>query len=55
MRLIEPSFVIIEQEPGIEGIYKIIEQAGRTCYKSTPLYRWYSKDKTRWLDENSEE
>lgn len=35
MKLIKPSFEIIEQEPGIEGIYKIIEQAGRTCYLST--------------------
>lgn len=35
MRLIKPSFNIIEQKPGIEGIYKIIEQAGRTCYVST--------------------
>lgn len=34
MKLIKPYFEIIEQEPGIEGIYKIIEQAGRTCYKS---------------------
>lgn len=34
MRLIKPSFEIIEQGPGIDGIYKIIEQAGRTCYKS---------------------
>ena len=34
MRLIKPSFEIIEQEPGIDGIYKIIELAGRTCYKS---------------------
>ena len=34
MRLIKSSFTIIEQGPGIDGIYKIIEQAGRTCYKS---------------------
>lgn len=34
MRLIKPSFEIIEQGPGIEGIYKQIELAGRTCYKS---------------------
>lgn len=34
MRLIKPSFEIIEQEPGLEGIYKQIELAGRTCYKS---------------------
>lgn len=35
MQLIKPDFNIIEQKPGIEGIYKIIEQAGRTCYLST--------------------
>lgn len=34
MKLIRPSFEIIEQVPGIEGLYKQIELAGRTCYKS---------------------
>lgn len=34
MKLIKPKFEVIEQQPGIEGIYKMIEQAGRTCYKS---------------------
>lgn len=34
MKLIKPSFTIIEQGPGIEGVYKQIELAGRTCYKS---------------------
>ena len=34
MKLIKPSFTIIEQPNGIEGIYKQIEIAGRTCYKS---------------------
>ena len=34
MKLIKPKFEIIEQEPGLEGIYKAIELAGRTCYKS---------------------
>ena len=34
MKLIKPSFEIIEQQSGLEGIYKQIEQAGRTCYKS---------------------
>lgn len=34
MKLIKANFSIIEQGPGIDGIYKIIEQAGRTCYKS---------------------
>jgi thymidylate synthase (FAD) len=34
MKLIKPSFTIIEQGPGLEGIYRQIELAGRTCYKS---------------------
>ena len=34
MRLCKPSFEIIEQQAGLEGIYKQIELAGRTCYKS---------------------
>lgn len=32
MKLINSSFEIIEQKPGLEGIYKQIELAGRTCY-----------------------
>lgn len=34
MRLIESSYVIVPQDPGLEGIYKQIEKAGRLCYKS---------------------
>ncbi len=34
MKLIKPSFVIIKQESGLDGMYKQIELAGRTCYKS---------------------
>ena len=34
MKLIKPSFTIIEQGSGIDGVYKQIEMAGRTCYKS---------------------
>lgn len=34
MKLIKANFNIIEQGPSIDGIYKIIEQAGRVCYKS---------------------
>ena len=34
MKLIKPSFEILEQLPGLEGVYKQIELAGRTCYKS---------------------
>ena len=34
MKLIKPSYEILLQAPGLEGIYKQIELAGRTCYKS---------------------
>lgn len=34
MRLINSSFEIIEQAPGLKGIKQAIERAGRTCYKS---------------------
>jgi len=35
MKLLEPSWEIIKQEKGVEGIYKQIEKVGRTCYKSS--------------------
>lgn len=34
MKLIKPSFEILEQESGLDGVYKQIERVGRTCYKS---------------------
>ena len=34
MRLINSGLEILEQQPGLDGMYKIIEQAGRTCYRS---------------------
>jgi thymidylate synthase (FAD) len=34
MRLIESSYKILPQEPGLDGIYKMCEIAGRTAYKS---------------------
>lgn len=34
MKLIKPQWEIWEQEPGIQGIYKAIERAGRICYLS---------------------
>lgn len=37
MKLIKPLFEIIKQPSGIEGIYKMIELAGRTAYKSEHL------------------
>lgn len=34
MRIVNPSFEILPQGEGVNGIYEIIERAGRTCYKS---------------------
>lgn len=34
MKLIKPNVVILEQQSGLDGMYKQIELAGRTCYKS---------------------
>ena len=34
MRIITPSVEIIDQPSGLEGIYQMIELAGRTCYKT---------------------
>lgn len=34
MKLIKPSYQILDQLPGLDGIYQQIEVAGRTCYKS---------------------
>lgn len=34
MRLIKPSFEILEQKPGVDGLLQHIERCGRTCYKS---------------------
>ena len=34
MKLIKPSFEILNQSSGLDGMYKQIEIAGRTCYKS---------------------
>ena len=34
MKLIKPSYSILDQKPGLDGIYEQIELAGRTCYKS---------------------
>jgi len=38
MKLIKSDYSIIEQSPGLSGIYEQIELAGRTCYKSEPKY-----------------
>lgn len=35
MKILKPSFKILQQESGIDGIYKQIELCGRTCYASS--------------------
>ena len=37
MKLVHSSVEILEQQPGLDGLYKQIEYAGRTCYKSTDM------------------
>ena len=34
MKLVKPSFEIIEQKSGLDGLLQHIEKCGRTCYKS---------------------
>lgn len=34
MKLIRPSYAFLPQEEGLNGVFKQIELAGRTCYKS---------------------
>lgn len=34
MKIVNPSFEILPQGEGIDGVYELIEKAGRTCYKS---------------------
>lgn len=34
MKILRPQYEIWEQSPGLAGIYKQIERAGRVCYKS---------------------
>ena len=34
MKLIESKAELLPWEPGVEGVYKAIERAGRTCYRS---------------------
>lgn len=44
MKLIKPSYLILDQKPGLDGIYEQIELAGRTCYKSTRKEGTTAKD-----------
>lgn len=34
MKLEKPSYEILEQAPGLQGIFEQIERVGKTCYKS---------------------
>ena len=34
MNIIVPQYEIIEQDKGLEGMFKHIEKCGRTCYRS---------------------
>lgn len=45
MKLIKQSHKVIPQEPGLEGIYKMIELAGRLGYKSKSKIKEGSADK----------
>ncbi len=45
MKLIKPSVEWLPQEPTLEGAKKIIEIAGRTCYKSEHLITEESSEK----------
>ena len=45
MKLIESNIEILPQEPDLEGIYKQIEIAARTCYKSESFIKEGSAEK----------
>jgi thymidylate synthase (FAD) len=42
MKIVSPNVELLRQEPGLEGIFKQIELAGRTCYKSEDKIDKYS-------------
>lgn len=42
MKIISPNVELFRQEPGLKGIFKQIELAGRTCYKSEDKIDEYS-------------
>ena len=44
MKLINSSYKILLQAPRMEGVYKQIELAGRTCYKSVRKEGTTAKD-----------
>lgn len=44
MRILEPKSEIVPQAPGLEGVYEMIEKAGRNCYQSEPTEGVTSED-----------
>lgn len=44
MKLIKPSFEILNQPHGLQGIYEQIELAGRTCYASSHKIQYQEND-----------
>ena len=44
MKLIKPSYKILNQPSGLQGIYEQIELAGRTCYASTHKIQYQEND-----------
>ena len=54
MKLIQPTFEILDQEPGLTGIYKAIEYPGRICYGSTDKITEDSAEEFLSCSESSE-
>lgn len=46
MKLIDAKVEVLEQSPGLDGMFELIEIAGRTCYKSEPNERSTSEQFT---------
>lgn len=44
MKLIKPSYEILNQSHGLQGIYEQIELAGRTCYASSHKIQYQEND-----------
>ena len=55
MKLTKSKAELIQQPSGLEGVYKQIELCGRTCYKSSPKYRYWTADKKHFINEGTED
>lgn len=53
MRILQPKTEIVTQSSGLQGIYEMIEIAGRNCYNSDIKYRYWNLEKTRFLNEGT--